>query len=137
MDYNAIANNVVIKNISSFGAIRILESSVGTSLWVKKYDPVKSSNYWENSNTGEIVFEEPTASVTSNSVKMLKSSLSNKLIDGETFKSGDVLFYMGPEVAPNPIDAIIENGIKYAIYKVDELKPADVVLMYTVYARTI
>lgn len=135
MNYDNIVNNVVIKNIDSFGATRELCKQDDT-IWVKKYNPIESSNYWENEDTGEIVFEEPTNAVTKHSITMLKDNLSNKIVDGVTFKKGDVLFYLKPTIKPEIDDTIIEDNVTYYIYKVDELKPADIVLLYTVYART-
>ena len=33
-----------------------------------------------------------------NQIDMVKDNVSNKIVDGQTIKKGDVVFYMGPNI---------------------------------------
>ena len=135
MDYQQIVANVVLKNIKNFGTERTLRKSVSTAVWTKKYNPVESKYYWQDVD-GKIVYEEPSATVQDNQIDMVKDNVSNKIVDGQTIKKGDVVFYMGPNIEPVENDLIIDDAVTYKIYKVDKVQPASIVLLYTCYARS-
>ena len=135
MDYNKIANDVVLKNLKNFGTERTLRKSVSTAVWTKKYNPVESKYYWQDVD-GKIVYEEPQETVQDALVPMVMNAISSKIVDGKTFLQGDSVFYLLPSVAPNENDIIIDSGKLYKIYKVEPLKPASIVLLYTCYARS-
>lgn len=138
MDYNKILSNVVLPKLKEFGkSITLKKKTISSGDWVREYDPVSMGHVWRNTDTGEVVYEEPTATeeYTEYKVNMLQDTFKNKEIDGSFIKAGDIKFYSVPTVPIETNDLIVVNGKDYYIYHVEPIQPAETLLLYILYVR--
>ena len=138
MDYNKILSNVVLPKLKEFGkSITLKKKTISSGDWVREYDPVSMGYVWRNTDTEEVVYEEPTATeeYTEYKVNMLQDAFKNKEIDGSFIKAGDIKFYSVPTVPIETNDLIVVNGKDYYIYHVEPIQPAETLLLYILYVR--
>lgn len=137
MDYNNILISVVIPLVEQFGTIRQIEK-IDSATWTKKFDSVLGIYYWEDESTGRIVYEEPNNSTQLIDVKSVQDNLSQEDMANSLVLATDSKYYIAPTgVEPKVGDVFIDNGIKYNIYLVQVLKPANLTMLYTIYCRVI
>ena len=134
-NYDKILADVVLPNMEKFGYESILYRSESTGTWEKKFDPVESRDYWENTETGEKIYEEPTESKIEYNPLTLESSFNKNEIDGNFVITGDKRYYIAPGIVVPKIGDTISDENEYRIYYVNEIKPAKVCLLYEVYGR--
>lgn len=138
MDYNKILSNVVLPKLKEFGkSITLKKKTISSGDWVREYDPVSMGYVWRNTDTGEVVYEEPTATeeYTEYKVNMLQDTFKNKEIDGNFIKAGDIKLYSTPTVPIETNDLIVVNDKDYYIYHVEPIQPAETLLLYVLYVR--
>ena len=126
---------VVYKNLIKFGTEVELQKNNSEDLWVKKYDPIEQRDYYENSDTGEIVYEQPETDVLSYQIQALQDSFTKSELNNDLVKLTDIKLYLVPDVEPAKDDIIIRDDKSYKIYYVNKIKPADTTLMYEIYIR--
>lgn len=137
MNYNDILINVVIPLVEQFGTIRQIEKT-DSSVWTKKFDSVLGIYYWEDESTGQIVYEEPASSTKLVDVKSVQDNLTQEDMANSLVLATDSKYYIAPTgVEPKVGDILIDNGIKYNIYLVQILRPANTLMLYTIYCRVI
>lgn len=134
-DYSRIINDVVIPNIKKFGFTLSLYRNESITTWTKGFDPVASRDYWESETTGEIVYTEPTETLVEYPVTALESNFTNRELAGKDILRGDKRYYIVPGVIEPQKGDVVEDVVKYRIYDVNIIKPADVIILYEVYAR--
>lgn len=122
MEYNMLIANTIVPLISKFGVTRTLSRSNKTEA---TYDPI----------SGEYV---GGTSTTYYEITCIRDNVNRETTNG-TILSSDAVFYISPSLATEPIigDTINDNGKVYEIVLVELVKPADLVLLYTVYARVV
>ena len=138
MDYNKILSNVVLPKLKEFGKpITLKKKTISSGNWVREYDPVSMGYVWRNTDTEEVVYEEPTATeeYTEYKVNMLQDAFKNKEIDGSFIKAGDIKLYSSPTVPIETNDLVVVNGKDCYIYHVEPIQPAETLLLYILYAR--
>lgn len=85
------------------------------------------------SSTGSAYNPEQTETATSVVIVQTKFTLSE--IDGELVKSGDLRFLMDSSVAPANDMHIDDNGTRYQVINVQEIKPGQASVLYKVQVR--
>lgn len=126
---------VVIKSLNNFGTEITLQQSSNLDIWEKKFNPLESRDYWENSTDGEIVYIQPTADILKSKVLSIEDSFTTSEKNSEMTKIGDKKIYLSPTLEPYIEDKLIKDNIVYNIYYKSTIKPADKTLLYLVYIR--
>jgi len=127
--------DVVIKLLNNFGTEITLQQVSNVDIWKKKFNPLESRYYWENTDSGDIVYTQPTSDVLQTQVLSLEDSFTKMELDSDLVKIGDKKIYLTPEVEPFLEDKLIKDGVMYNIYYKSIIKPADKTLLYLVYIR--
>jgi len=133
-DYEKISK-VVVSKMEQFGTEITLIKSSGEDLWDKKFNAIEARDYWENSDTGEIVYTQPDADLVDYRINSLESDFTTKELKSDLIKITDIKLYLDPSEEPEKDDIIIKDSISYKLYFVKKIQPADKILMYLIYGR--
>jgi hypothetical protein len=135
-DYNRIVVNTVIPQIADKGkdVILIREFSVD-GVWSKKYDPITYEPYWENSETGEISYTEPTGYTEIYTGKALMTNFEEEDFRDTSIQRGDVKLLSIELPAPRQGDVYTVNDIRYVYVNHEKLAPGDTTVLYKIQVR--
>lgn len=126
---------IVNKSLDKFGSNVTLKQEDSTDVWIKKYDPIESTDYWQNETTQEIVYTQPEISILSTQIKALQGDFTQSELSNGLVLISDKKLYLEPAIEPKKNDIIIKDNVSYKIYNVKTIQPADLILMYEVYVR--
>lgn len=131
-DYNQVKLEV-IPILKEFGSVyKLTKDKVDE--WDKKFDAIESRFYYENKDTGEIVYELSDANVEYD-VVAVADNISKEEVDGNTVLAGDKILYISPDSVEPEIGDRIKLKKEYRIYNVDVISPGNDIVLYIAYLR--
>jgi len=102
-------------------------------LWKKKYDRVLLKEYWENTDTTEIVFVQPEMEEYLGDGVLTK--FKQEEIDGKLIKKTDTLIIATKIPEPELGDKIRIGSTEYKYINHESVMPNNVVIIYKVQVR--
>ncbi len=133
--YDEIVDETVIPIIEEMGATLSFSRSGDTSEWVREYDEDTMGYVWRNTNTEEIVTEEPIATETIIETNAIRVNYENDMIDGTLIKKGDFSLLVINMPAPELGDIYTFGGVTVTYINHETVSPAGVPILYKIQVR--
>lgn len=138
MNYTAMRDNTVTPLLTKYGKTMYLvgESSVATG-WVKSFDGGAGAFKWTDSDTGVVVYTDPTVSpiVSKTTVIGVEKAYKKDEIDGSVILETDRRFVIQGNVTPVPGGKLEVGGDTVTIVSAKRFSPATVNLAWELHCR--
>ncbi len=133
--YTDLRDNTVQPLIEEFGqdVTRIRKTSTDT--WEKKYNHVTFTNYWENTDTHEIVYEEPAETVETTIKAGVFTDYKQEQIDDTLIQRGDKQLLTIEFDKPLLGDTYNDGVNVYNYIDHETISPSTTVVLYKIQLR--
>lgn len=135
-DYQRIVTDVVLPQIEDKGTDVILTRYYSVEgEWEKKYNSITFEQYWENTETGELTYTEPSGYTEVYTGKGLVTGFTDEERRDSSIKTGDKKILTIELPAPIQGDVFTVRDTDYVYVNHETIAPADVDVLYKIQVR--
>jgi len=134
-DYARLRDEVAQPLIENYGTALLLHRIEDTTEYVKHYDPVTMTYYWEEVSTGDRIDTEPLPVQQTYTGSCVIQRYRTDQIDGVIVQADDLRLVAAGIPKPQEGDVYTVAGVDYQFVRVDAVSPGAVDLIYKIQVR--